>query len=146
MQPKPAVGLWLAGNAATVSGFLGDGVHSISVTPPLDSVVRQTFARFRISSKGGLTPAGLAADGEVEDYLVTIQEPEIDQFPNALVNVGIQWLTGPTEPVSLVGSTGWAVFIPPNGQAADLADLELVAFRAREFISLNEREPEKQTD
>jgi hypothetical protein len=27
----------------------------------------------------------------------------------------------------------------------DLADLELVVFKAREFISLNEREPEKQT-
>jgi len=26
----------------------------------------------------------------------------------------------------------------------DLADLELVAFKAREFISLNEREPEKE--
>jgi len=26
----------------------------------------------------------------------------------------------------------------------DLADLELVAFKAREFISLNKREPEKE--
>jgi hypothetical protein len=33
-----------------------------------------TFARFRISSAGGLGPAGPAADGEVEDYRVAITE------------------------------------------------------------------------
>jgi hypothetical protein len=29
---------------------------------------------------------------------------------------------------------------------SELADLELVVFKAREFVSLNEREPDKQTD
>ena len=32
-----------------------------------------TFARFRLSSVGGLPPTGPAADGEVEDYQVTIK-------------------------------------------------------------------------
>jgi uncharacterized repeat protein (TIGR01451 family) len=31
-----------------------------------------TWARFRLSSSGGLAPTGLAADGEVEDYQVTM--------------------------------------------------------------------------
>ena len=31
-----------------------------------------TFMRFRFSSTGGLSPTGIAADGEVEDYVVTI--------------------------------------------------------------------------
>jgi hypothetical protein len=32
-----------------------------------------TFARFRLSSAGGLSPTGEAADGEVEDHEVTIK-------------------------------------------------------------------------
>jgi hypothetical protein len=34
-----------------------------------------TFSRFRFSTTGGLGPNGLASDGEVEDYEVTIVEP-----------------------------------------------------------------------
>jgi hypothetical protein len=36
------------------------------------SVTDATYARFRFSSEGGLGPAGLADDGEVEDYLITV--------------------------------------------------------------------------
>jgi hypothetical protein len=32
-----------------------------------------TYSRFRFSSGGGLTPTGFAADGEVEDHLISIQ-------------------------------------------------------------------------
>jgi hypothetical protein len=100
-------------------GFLGDGVHLICVTPPLDSAAGGTYARFRISSKGGLMPVGPAGDGEVEDYLVTIQPGETDYFPNAMADVGIMWPMGPVERVSLAGSSAWEVFVPPSGQAAD---------------------------
>ena len=31
-----------------------------------------TYARFRLSTAGGLLPTGLADDGEVEDYQLTI--------------------------------------------------------------------------
>ena len=37
-----------------------------------DSIVGGTFARFRLSTVGGLTPRGQANDGEVEDYAVTL--------------------------------------------------------------------------
>jgi len=56
-----------------------DGVHVIPVTAPVGSVLGQTFARFRISQQGGLTPRGFAPDGEVEDYEVLI-EPPPEQF------------------------------------------------------------------
>jgi len=58
---------------------LPNGVHIISVTPPVGSVVGQTFARFRISTAGGHSPTGGASDGEVEDHEILIesgQEPE----------------------------------------------------------------------
>jgi len=54
------------------NGFLSDGVHVISFTVPYGSVLGQTFARFRISRRGGLGPEGLAYDGEVEDHEVSI--------------------------------------------------------------------------
>jgi hypothetical protein len=53
----------------------GPGIFSFAVTPPAGSIVGPTFARFRISTAGGLPPTGGAPDGEVEDYRVTILEP-----------------------------------------------------------------------
>ena len=35
----------------------------------------ETYARFRLSRMGSLLPVGLASDGEVEDYLVSIYQP-----------------------------------------------------------------------
>ena len=48
------------------------GSHSVSVTPPAASTQATTYARFRCSTQTGLTPTGAAADGEVEDYALTI--------------------------------------------------------------------------
>ncbi|MBL7187982.1 MAG: tandem-95 repeat protein [Phycisphaerae bacterium] len=41
---------------------------------PDEAVPGPTYARFRLSNEGGLTPTGFAPDGEVEDYLVEIEE------------------------------------------------------------------------
>ena len=65
--------LWEHPQERIYSGHLPDGTHTISVPVPDVSITGQTFARFRISSDGGLTPAGSAPDGEVEDYEVQIQ-------------------------------------------------------------------------
>jgi VCBS repeat-containing protein len=50
------------------------GINQLEVTPPLapDTIPGLTYARFRVSSTGGLLPTGLAADGEVEDYSILI--------------------------------------------------------------------------
>ncbi|MGB2819634.1 MAG: GEVED domain-containing protein, partial [Phycisphaerae bacterium] len=55
------------------AGPLGDGIYTVPVTPPLGSVVGQTFARFRINTRGHLGPTGPAVDGEVEDHEVFIE-------------------------------------------------------------------------
>ncbi len=41
---------------------------------PCDAVLTPIFARFRLSSTGGLSYTGLANDGEVEDYQITIAQ------------------------------------------------------------------------
>ncbi len=57
------------------SGFLPDGVHLLPFSVPNAATPGQTFARFRISTQGGLEPTGTARDGEVEDYPVSIETP-----------------------------------------------------------------------
>ena len=39
---------------------------------PAGATLGVTYARFRLSTAGGLTPTGAAADGEVEDFRVTL--------------------------------------------------------------------------
>lgn len=51
------------------------GPAVLAVMPPGDAIVGDTYARFRISSAGGLEPNGFALDGEVEDYKVAIAIP-----------------------------------------------------------------------
>ena len=63
---------------AVVSG--GDNILPFSV--PVGAAGGQTGARFRLSTVGGLAPTGVAADGEVEDYWLTI-----DAGTNAHVNL-----------------------------------------------------------
>ena len=67
-------GIWQHPGEQIFAGFLNAGTHSIMVMPPIDVVTGKTFARFRLSSQGGLTPSGLAPDGEVEDYTVVIRD------------------------------------------------------------------------
>ncbi len=42
-----------------------------------------TYARFRISSQGIASPLGMAPDGEVEDYRLLVQIPEVYDFGDA---------------------------------------------------------------
>ena len=55
-----------------------NGRQIVQFTIPQDTgtnvEVGPTFARFRLSTSGGLLPTGLADDGEVEDYQVTITQ------------------------------------------------------------------------
>ncbi len=45
---------------------------TIPASAPAPLGVTKSFARFRVSSAGGLQPTGLAVDGEVQDYAVTL--------------------------------------------------------------------------
>ena len=58
------------------NAFRGGGFHAIPIPVPNTAVLGQTFARLRISVNGGLGPdGGPAADGEVEDHEVWINDP-----------------------------------------------------------------------
>ncbi len=54
---------------------VGAGLNTLTFAVPATANLGSTFARFRVSSAGGLTPSGQASDGEVEDYEVTITAP-----------------------------------------------------------------------
>ncbi|TNF37790.1 MAG: DUF11 domain-containing protein [Deltaproteobacteria bacterium] len=53
---------------------LTSGLNALSFTVPLSVTGGTVFARFRVSTAGGLLPTGSAADGEVEDYAVVVQD------------------------------------------------------------------------
>ncbi len=80
-------GDWLdSGEQIFISRALTSGPQWLGFNVPVSSLVGTTFARFRLSSAGGLTPNGLASDGEVEDYQVQV----IDGLnAPAVVNTGL---------------------------------------------------------
>jgi len=66
-------GTWDQVSEAVVTDqMLAPGANPVMVTTPCGASVGATYARFRLSSAGGLGPAGLALDGEVEDEYVVI--------------------------------------------------------------------------
>ncbi|MBL8797064.1 MAG: DUF11 domain-containing protein, partial [Planctomycetia bacterium] len=48
------------------------GTLTLTVNPAVGVTLGDTYARFRVSSAGGLNPTGLASDGEVEDYAIRL--------------------------------------------------------------------------
>ncbi len=73
---------------------LDAGTHELTVDVPAGLTPKETFGRFRFSSEAGLTPRGLAPDGEVEDYRVLIMDVARDfgdapvSYPTLLNNNG----------------------------------------------------------
>lgn len=67
-----------AGEQIFASAVLQSGANGIGFPVPVSAVTGTTYARFRFSTFGGLTYEGLAIDGEVEDYQVTIAVPQVD--------------------------------------------------------------------
>jgi len=61
---------------------LSHGDHDIAVQAPSYTVLHP-FARFRISSQGGLEPWGEAPDGEVEDHQIFLWEYDFGDAPDA---------------------------------------------------------------
>ncbi len=59
------------------------GPSALNVTVPCGTSAGPSYARFRISSAGGLGPTGPAPDGEVEDYTVTVEEVDFGDAPDS---------------------------------------------------------------
>jgi len=88
-------GDWLdAGEAIFTDTALGTGPNVLAFLVPADAVVGSTYARFRFNSTGGLAPTGLAENGEVEDYAISISPvPEPRVFAllvSGLVGLGLR--------------------------------------------------------
>ncbi len=62
---------------------LTTGNNTVSVTTPCTSVNAATYARFRLSETGGLTPLGAASSGEVEDYRINLVSIDYGDAPDS---------------------------------------------------------------
>ena len=124
------------GEQVFVDQTLTNGANSLSVSVPSAASAGQAFARFRASSIAGYSYFGLAKDGEVEDYFVTIaaasrRAPPVNQialwagaFDAAVPSDQTQPIRPPQHLAELT-SSGTAA--KPVGAAADRAIMELVA-------------------
>jgi hypothetical protein len=66
----------LPGEQIVVDDSVYTGFHHYNITIPASAVTGRTGVRFRIDQNGGLGPNGPAQTGEVEDYLVIIEDQE----------------------------------------------------------------------
>ena len=62
------------GEKVILSVPLNPGANALTIFVPVTAAFGPTYARFRLSTLGGLAPVGPAVDGEVEDYRVHIEE------------------------------------------------------------------------
>lgn len=95
---------------------LKPGPNVLTFTVPATAVSRDTFARFRVSTKGGLNFTGAADDGEVEDYRITIENRQLD-FGDAPENYPVLLANNGARHVIVPGFyLGKLVDAEPNGQ------------------------------
>ena len=80
-------GVWDVTDQIFTDEPLVAGVNNLNFAVPATVTDSVSYARFRFDSGGGLMPTGLAADGEVEDYLVTFitAETTVEIVGNDLV-------------------------------------------------------------
>ena len=70
-------GDWTDPGEQVMTSFVADGIAIVNVSIPTTTPTGVSFARFRLSRDGGLSPNGIALNGEVEDYQVRF----IDEKP-----------------------------------------------------------------
>ncbi len=105
------------------------GNNLLSYMIPAGSNIGQTAARFRISSAGGLAPTGGAADGEVEDYMITLLDG------SNLQDVAIELAGNQTN-----------VFINNAELVAEIASIEILRLNTNSIrsLTLNGRDIDQQ--
>ncbi|HSU83917.1 MAG TPA: IPTL-CTERM sorting domain-containing protein, partial [Thermoanaerobaculia bacterium] len=72
-----------AGEQIFTSQSLTMGANALTFNVPCAAVSATTYARFRLSSAGGLGPTGAAPDGEVEDYAVNVGAVDFGDAPDS---------------------------------------------------------------
>ena len=89
------------------------GTNALTFNVPASIAVGTTFARFRFNMQGGLTFTGLADDGEVEDYRVTIEEEPTYEYDFGDAPEGANAIAYPSIPV--MGSFPTCITVGPSG-------------------------------
>lgn len=87
------------GEQVFVDQALSNGTNNLNVSVPAGATAGSTFARFRVTSCPGYSFFGLAPNGEVEDYQVTIVAALSGVSSQQLVSAG--WFAG-TRPQPLL--------------------------------------------
>ena len=72
-----------AGQQIFTSKPLAAGNNALTFNVPCTAAGGKTYARFRLSSTGGLGPTGTAADGEVEDYALVVGQVDFGDAPDS---------------------------------------------------------------
>jgi len=106
------------------------GAITFLVTPPATATTATTYARFRWSTTSGLGSTGLATNGEVEDYAVTIgpfPPPAFCAAGQLLVNqsgnaTAVVTGTGVVNATRAVGALSAAGTSPPDPVSAEIDD------------------------
>ena len=88
-----------AGEQIFFNTVLSAGTNNLTFTVPAYSIMGNTYARFRFSSQQGVMYSGQAPDGEVEDYMVFIDEP---------INQDVDWGDAPDGPYPTFAATNGA--------------------------------------
>lgn len=109
------------------------GVNTVSVFVPPFAVAGVTYARFRVSTTGGLGTGGLADDGEVEDYALLITAatqatvPQLVFVPQTLPTPPvIRWQGNPAYSSQMEESSDlvtWNTFGLPKGENSGLNEV-----------------------
>jgi hypothetical protein len=118
------------------------GVNSLSINTPATFTGGASMARFRLSTQSGLAPTGIASDGEVEDYAVTLNSTPlavadtIGRYPTQSAKVQVGTLLSNDsdsdgDTISLTGvddatpagavvtrSGDWVLYSPPAGSTS----------------------------
>jgi hypothetical protein len=122
-------GVWSVDEQIFTDYELGNfaGVRQLQFTIPQDTggnvEIGETFARFRLSTAGGLLPTGSAPDGEVEDYQVIILDT-----PGPGTISGLKWhdLDGNgSQDVGEPGLEGWTIFLDLNGDGQRVTSMSV---------------------
>jgi len=72
-----------AGERFPTNLTVSPGSNLLLIPNPCTLVAGPSFARFRLSSVGGLAPTGAAPDGEVEDYAINLSGVDFGDAPNS---------------------------------------------------------------
>ena len=111
-----------AGEKIFSSLAVGAGSTPLVFNVPCGATQGTTFARFRLSSTGGLAEGGPAADGEVEDYAVMIASVDFGDAPDTYTTTFAA--NGPRHgvPASAILFLGTCVDTEADGQPSPGAD------------------------